>query len=108
MCFPVVFFPTWYIMYSKPIKFTLQIYDQNSGEWLNSFTEPNVEYYGLTPLELDQIYNMKYPKLNLSAHKRFMVSKKKREIKDDCKNSKIGEFACLMRRYESETRKLMP
>jgi hypothetical protein len=76
--------------------------DQNNGEWLNSWAEPNVEYYGPSPLDL------KYPKLNLSAHKRFMVAKRKREIKDDCKNSKIGELACLMKKYESESRKLMP
>lgn len=55
-----------------------QLQDDN-GEWLNSWTEPAVEYYGM-PIELSDSLPAKYDRhfnKNLPS-KRFMVAKKKR------------------------------
>ncbi|XP_062551271.1 uncharacterized protein LOC134216389 [Armigeres subalbatus] len=81
-------------------------YSDDEGEWLNTWTEPAVDYLGF-PVDVDTLSRLEKnldakPTKNGFAHqKRFMITKKKRSVNlngnDDCKND--SRAACLLRKY---------
>lgn len=81
-------------------------YGDDDGEWLNTWTEPAVDYLGF-PLDVDTLsrldgYGSKPTKNGLSQQKRYMITKRKRSINqnDGCKNDKKS---CLPQKHSQLT-----
>ncbi|XP_058819016.1 uncharacterized protein LOC131681931 [Topomyia yanbarensis] len=79
-------------------------YSDADGAWMNTWTEPAVDYLGF-PLDVDTLsrldgYGGKPTKNGFSHQKRFMITKRKRSVRqtdgDDCKN---GKKSCLLQKY---------
>lgn len=79
-------------------------YGDDDSEWMNTWTEPAVDYLGF-PLDVDTLsrldgYGTKPTKNGFSHQKRFMITKRKRSVSqgddDDCKTDKKS---CLLRKY---------
>lgn len=80
-------------------------YSDDEGEWMNTWTQPAVDYLGF-PTDVDTLsrlenLDMKPTKNGISHQKRFMITKKKRSVSlddnDDCKNG--SKKTCLLRKY---------
>ncbi|XP_021700849.1 uncharacterized protein LOC5578593 [Aedes aegypti] len=80
-------------------------YSDDEGEWMNTWTQPAVDYLGF-PTDVDTLSRLenldtKPTKNGFSHQKRFMITKKKRSVSldddDDCKND--GKKTCLLRKY---------
>lgn len=82
-------------------------YSDDDGEWMNTWTEPSVDYLGF-PVDVDTLSRLdnldtKPTKNGISHQKRFMITKKKRSVSldadnDDCKNGS-SKKTCLLRKY---------
>lgn len=80
-------------------------YSDDEGEWMNTWTQPAVDYMGF-PTDVDTLSRLenldtKPTKNGISHQKRFMITKKKRSVSlddnDDCKNG--SKKLCLLRKY---------
>ncbi|XP_065084330.1 uncharacterized protein LOC135706610 [Ochlerotatus camptorhynchus] len=81
-------------------------YSDDEGEWMNTWTEPAVDYLGF-PMDVDTLSRLDHrdtkPSKNGFPHqKRFMIAKKKRSVSfndnDDC-NKNENKKSCLLRKY---------
>lgn len=81
-------------------------YSDDEGEWMNTWTQPAVDYLGFPTTDVDTLSRLenldtKPTKNGFSHQKRFMISKKKRSVSlddnDDCKND--NKKTCLLRKY---------
>lgn len=81
-------------------------YSDDEGEWMNTWTEPAVDYLGF-PMDVDTLsrlenLNTKPTKNGISHQKRFMITKKKRSVSlddsDDCSKND-NKKTCLLRKY---------
>lgn len=85
--------------------------DDGDGQWMNSWTEPGVDYLGF-PMDvgaarLNGGYGIGKPsKIGFTPQKRFMVSKRKRSVgsqqqdeEEDAADCKSDKKTCLLRKY---------
>lgn len=82
-------------------------YGDDDGEWMNTWTEPAVDYLGF-PVDVDTLSLLDHrdtkPSKNGFHHpKRFMITKKKRSVSsdnnnDDCSKNE-NKKSCLLRKY---------
>lgn len=81
-------------------------YSDDEGEWMNTWTEPAVDYMGF-PVDVDTIsrldrHDTKPSKNGFPHQKRFMITKKKRSVSfddnDDCSKNE-NKKSCLLRKY---------
>lgn len=81
-------------------------YSDDEGEWMNTWTEPAVDYLGF-PIDVDTLSrldhrDMKPLKAGFPHQKRFMITKKKRSVNfdnnDDCSKNE-NKKSCLLRKY---------
>lgn len=81
-------------------------YSDDEGEWMNTWTEPAVDYLGF-PIDVDTLSRLDHretkPSKNGFPHqKRFMITKKKRSVSlgtnDDCSKNE-NKKSCLLRKY---------
>lgn len=81
-------------------------YSDDEGEWMNTWTQPAVDYLGFPTTDVDTLSRLenldtKPTKNGISHQKRFMITKKKRSVSlddnDDCKND--NKKTCLLRKY---------
>lgn len=89
-------------------------YSDDEGEWLNTWTEPAVDYLGF-PVDVDTLSRLenldaKPTKNGFSHQKRFMITKKKRSVSlndnDDCKDG--NKKACLRKYAQLAATKVAP
>lgn len=81
-------------------------YGDADGEWMNTWTEPAVDYLGF-PVDVDTLSRLDHrdtkPSKNGFPHqKRFMITKKKRSVSfdnnDGCSKNE-NKKSCLLRKY---------
>lgn len=85
--------------------------DDDDGQWMNSWTEPGVDYLGF-PMDVGAArpnggYGIGKPsKIGFTPQKRFMVSKRKRSVgsqqqdeEEDTADCKSDKKTCLLRKY---------
>lgn len=80
-------------------------YSDNEGEWMNTWTEPAVDYLGF-PMDVDTLSHLdhrdtKPSKNGFPQQKRFMIAKTKRSVSynnNDCDKHE-NKKSCLLRKY---------